>query len=359
MGRLHLFLFLAVVQPVCLLTCGNSYSGRANKYVVRRATTGGTCQVWDSQASPIGTVVVGGPFNSRLEATSRMCELRTNEPADMSKCFDVNPKDACDTAASGNALDLPDAMIRYLDTLSLAKVNIDETVLPNGKKFGPYKRTLLDRSKRGPYEHLIFQADTPQEQLSQLFVNFFSTAADLVDHSKHQYPKGADKNEPEQDGLGYNYGSRDYANRKKMYAAACQLKVYALDCSGLLFQVFNQSGCNNMNITAVEQGKLSNLNAAISGVVTGVEAKDKGKLNSADIITGDIVYWDKLAGASASHIGIVLKAGDGLYVFQSNGSQTDCEGNLSPKRGPRTLQLDDAYWFAANCNWKVLRYEVK
>ena len=114
-----------------------------------------------------------------------------------------------------------------------------------------------------------------------------------------------------------------------------------------------------MNLTAADQSKLTNLNAAIDGVVGGVEARLKGKLGSADIILGDIVYWDKLGGSQASHIGIVLKSGSTLYVYQSNGSADDCEENLTNKRGPRTFKLDDTYWFAGNANWTVLRYEVK
>ncbi len=106
--------------------------------------------MYDSQASPVGTVVVGGgPFNSMAEATARMCELRTDDPADKNKCFHVKPEDACDTKNPVKAeLELPDDVVRYIDTLPLTKVDIAETVLPNRQKLGEYQKALKERGKR-------------------------------------------------------------------------------------------------------------------------------------------------------------------------------------------------------------------
>lgn len=354
------FALAFAISLVFLVSCATT-EPLTTKYVVRRVTTSGVCQVYDSQASPIGAIVVGGgPFNTKDQATKRMCELRTDDAADPNKCFQVNPATACDSSPSPvqAAIDLPDSVVTYLDSVPVTTVEIEEALLPNGAKLGVYKRQLITKSKTEVNRDLIFPTSTPQEQLSQLFVKFFSVASDLVDDAKHPIEKGPDATEPEQKGLAYNYGSRTYDARRKMHAGTCNLKVVGLDCSGFLFQVFTQSQCKGMNLSAAEQSKTANLNAAINGVISGVEAKDKGKLASASLMTGDIVYWDKLEGAAASHIGIVLKSGTTLYVYQSNGSAADCDKNLGAGRGPRTLLLDEKYWFGPNANWKVLRYEV-
>lgn len=361
MKRLSSFhLILVTVGSTFLMSCGPSPSVLTKKYVVRRVITSGTCQVWDSQASPVGLIVGGGPFNSEREATDTMCSLRTDDPTDTTRCLNVNPENACPRDIDAQAdLDLPDAVVKYLDTLPLSKLDVEQALLPNGQRLGDYRKALLARSKQEANRDLIFPTDTPRDQLSQLFTKFFTVANNFVDDSKHQHPKGADDSQPKQDGLAYNLGSRDTTNRKKMYATSCNLQVYGLDCSGLLFQVFRKSGCNDMNLTALDQSKPASLNNAISGVVSGVEARDKGRPSSDSIVTGDIVYWDKLGGTNTSHIGIVLRSGTTLFAFQSIGRGTHCEENLSSKRGPRTIPLDDAYWFGANSNWKVLRYEVQ
>jgi hypothetical protein len=259
---------------------------------------------------------------------------------------------------SFTAVDLPDSVVTYLDRLPQAKINFDEVLLPNKKIMSQYLKELgrrTDTLKRvGP----VFRFDTPKEQLSQLIAKFLLKATDLVDDSKHQFAAGAGVDEPAQNGLGYNYGSRVITSRAKMYAATCTLKVYALDCSGLLYQVYQQSGCTGMDVSASSQSQTATLNSAIAGVVTGVAAKDKGKLTSASIQSGDIVYWSKIAGAAASHIGMALKKTDGsIVVFQSNGTSSGCADNLIQGRGPRTFAVNDVYWFSANCDWKVLRYE--
>ncbi len=259
---------------------------------------------------------------------------------------------------SFTAIDLPDSVVTYLDRLPQAEINFNEVLLPNKKIMSQYLKELGRRTDTIKRVGLVFRFDTPREQLSQLIATFLLKANDLVDDSKHQFAAGAGADEPAQNGLGYNYGSRVFTSRAKMYAATCTLKVYALDCSGLLYQVYQQSGCAGMNVSASSQSQPGTLNSSIAGVVTGVTAKDKGELASASIQSGDIIYWSKIAGATASHIGMALQKTDGsIVVFQSNGSGSGCADNLTQGRGPRTFAVSDAYWFSANCDWKVLRYE--
>lgn len=272
---------------------------------------------------------------------------------------DSTATDSSATADAGPLADsLPESVVKYLDTVPQVKVNINEVMLPNGEKYGPYRIKLNQKKDKQENKNLVFRDDGPAEQLAQLIANFATTAASIANDANHQKPAGA-ADEPKQDGLAYNYGSRDYNARKKMFNIPCVMKVFGLDCSGYLYHIFIDNGCSDMDLVAAEQAKPANLNKAIAGVVSGVKAADKGKLTSTSIQSGDLVYWDKLDGQAASHIGIALKSGNTVYIYQSNGLKQGCAENLLTGRGPRNFTLSDSYWFGANANWKVLRYEVQ
>lgn len=258
---------------------------------------------------------------------------------------------------------LPDEVVRHIDSMPVVPVHIELVILPNGKRLGAYKAELEKRRKKESNQLLYFKLDDPQDQLSQLITSFMSNAQFLVDPITHTYPAGPTANEPAQNGICYNYNSKTIDTRMKMYSDTCSLNVYGLDCSGFLYQVFKLSGCPAMlQGQAVDQSNINNLNAAISGVVTGVTATDMGKLEAGSIQTGDIIYWSVLKGSSASHIGIALTAvmpAGSIAVYQSNGRDGECQGNLLPTRGARTLLLSNPYWFGPDATWKVLRFSVQ
>jgi hypothetical protein len=62
-----------------------------------------------------------------------MCELRSPIPGDPTKCFEVNPANAC--AAAQAAFELAEDVVRDLDMIPLVKVNIDDAI-PNRKSSG-------------------------------------------------------------------------------------------------------------------------------------------------------------------------------------------------------------------------------
>lgn len=278
------------------------------------------------------------------------CGNSTNEKASSGEPSAIVVEPSTDTLSKD--------VLAYLDTIPQASYDLEETVLPNGKKYGIYLAELKQRS--GADENLIFKSDLRQDQLSQLLVSFLKHSSDLVDDSKHQFAAGSTPStEPAQkNGIAYNYSSSEFDKREKMFATSCALKVYGLDCSGFLYQVFKKSGCKGMDVSSSEQATVKELNDAIKGVVTGIVAKDKGRIGTNKILAGDIVFWDTVNGKKNNHIGLVLKkANNSIVVFASNGSSSECDGNLVPGRGPRTFELNDSYWFAANCRWRVLRYE--
>jgi hypothetical protein len=255
------------------------------------------------------------------------------------------------------ALDLTEDVVRHIDSLPLVEPNIDSAILSSGKILGVLRTEILKAAeKRELSDSEIKLLPTPTEQLEALFINFFTRAEVMTNDRNHQYSAGTSTNEPNQNGLAYNYSSRQYAARQKMYASNCQIRVYGLDCSGFLYHVFNRS--SHMNVPAETQSQVTTLNNAISTMVRDVETKDKGELAGGDMKTGDIVYWSRINGSAQKHIGIVLKMANGrLGVFQSNGSMSYCTENTVIGRGPRYLEGDYSYFFGSNCDWKILRFE--
>jgi len=62
----------------------------STKYVIRRTSTAGVCQVWVSTASPIGAAQVGDTYCSREDAEAAMCRLLAE-----GKCEQINPANSC------------------------------------------------------------------------------------------------------------------------------------------------------------------------------------------------------------------------------------------------------------------------
>jgi hypothetical protein len=199
----------------------------------------------------------------------------------------------------------------------------------------------------------------PLDAKNLLIKKMTAIALNLVDRNKHPYTG--------QNGIAYSYGAKNYKVKEKPAASNCATPVHGLDCSGLMYQIFQHAG-----VSSFPQGnaEMQRQPATIQGALETafpnlkkIKVEDLGRLETAKMMTGDIIYWKNNKG-SAFHIGIVLKNLSGeLVVFQSNGSpgndQADCEKNLGLSRGPRTVALDNAYWFGSKMSYGIVRFNFE
>lgn len=212
-----------------------------------------------------------------------------------------------------------------------------------------------------PYENL-----GPQDAKNLLIARITMVALNLTNRSKYQIPdEGAEK--PAQNGLAYSWGSKDFKIRQSPpgFGTVCMEKIYGLDCSGFVSQLFKNAGVSLIGGPADSQRKASILQKAINSSIPAlkkVKVEELGKIPTSKFVTGDVVYWmnDKNI---ATHIGIVLKDINGsLAVFQSNGvpgiNSADCLKNRSTSRGPRRLQLSDTYWFGSSKSYGITRINM-
>jgi uncharacterized protein (TIGR02145 family) len=197
----------------------------------------------------------------------------------------------------------------------------------------------------------------------------YQEAIFLVNRAKHQYPyEGSDK--PKQNGLAYGWGNKNHKVRRSpsLSKSICTHKIYGLDCSGFVSQVFSGAGINtneSYNAETLRKGVV--LQEALWESFPDLKKWkfiDYGKLAVNELKSGDIVYWlsqNKSGKMYASHIGVVFmhKEKDTdemrLVVFQSNGTPDGCVFNLQITRGPRKIELTDNYWFGSKKQYGITR----
>ena len=181
----------------------------------------------------------------------------------------------------------------------------------------------------------------------------------LTISSNFQFPyEGATS--PGHSGIAYVYGAKQFNTRTNASAwGGCSDNLYGLDCSGFLQHVFFAGELDLPEGPAVHQGTVSTIQQALNThqSTSSLTVQNLGALNTSEMIAGDIVYWNQLGGASASHIGFIgERTGGGLVVYQSNGSRSvDCPANYGPNRGARAFDLSNAYWFGGGADWHIVR----
>lgn len=200
-------------------------------------------------------------------------------------------------------------------------------------------------------------------------VEMYQEAIFLVNRVKHQYPnEGSDK--PKQNGLAYGWGNKNHKVRRSpsLSKSICTHKIYGLDCSGFVSQVYSGAGINtneSYNAETLRKGVV--LQDALWESFPDLKNWkfiDYGKLAANDLKSGDIVYWlsqNKSGKMYASHIGLVFMHKEKntdekqLVVFQSNGTPDGCVLNLQTTRGPRKIELTDNYWFGSKKQYGITR----
>ena len=143
-------------------------------------------------------------------------------------------------------------------------------------------------------------------------------------------------------------------------ATGCCPRLYGLDCSGFLHQVFVGAGVAIPQGPASRQIRPEELHAAFVAssdpdlLMLGVEAV--GPSPPGGFASGDIVSWHD-GSAGVRHVGIVFGGADGMSVYCCSGSSglasdgacstAECDQNAGASRGPRTFRLDQLTTFFA------------
>jgi len=249
---------------------------------------------------------------------------------------------------------LSDEEARILDTTEEANYGLNDIVLPNGESLGSF----------------LAKITRDQNPKMTLIAKMLEKAVELTDRTKRHPEEGA--NMPEQWGLGYSYGSRDYANRDvppyrnppNADGSTCTEKIFGLDCSGFVFQALFNAGLDvrgsDKKVWVDRERDISVLNQKLKAkdsVYSDLTAKDMKQQDGTPIPpsqfqAGDIIYWlkdkyNKTTGKyvpTGFHIGIILKSRDGgLAVFQSGGKIGDSIYQCKKNREPFFVLTTDSF----------------
>lgn len=90
-------LYNSICLPVLFIfACsGGTKKAETDQYVINRSATSGKCVVEPSDAAGIGPSLDGKKYDSKEDARVAMCNAYDPGSADVDKCSDVGPKDAC------------------------------------------------------------------------------------------------------------------------------------------------------------------------------------------------------------------------------------------------------------------------
>jgi len=231
-------------------------------------------------------------------------------------------------------------------------VSLDEVILPNGQILSAYA------AARGIVLPGSSSANAAQGVLWSALADALPPAAgpqqkknDVVTQmviSAHDYACGRDPNpctkwnftadpsgtlkdpKPAQQGLTYVYGGKTPTVRTKPTDGCPQL-TFGMDCSGLISRIAESAG-----LTAPE-GSINQSDPQKWSVPAAWDLKVK-RVTDNSIQTGDIVAW---VDQSRRHVGIAASTGFGseVVIISSTGAPGECDKNVGPPRGPRSLTL--------------------
>lgn len=136
--------------------------------------------------------------------------------------------------------DLTPEGVVFWDSQETINIIPHDVVLPNGERLDDFLTELDDNGLKksgGKNIEALTKELGPQKAKLELIANLTKAALDLTDDSKFHHAAGTNANEPEQYGLGYSWGQRDYTKRKVPPGTGnkCTDAIYGLDCSGLLY----------------------------------------------------------------------------------------------------------------------------
>lgn len=167
----------------------------------------------------------------------------------------------------------------------------------------------------------------------------------LCDDARHTVAADSVLNAPQQIGLAYSFGSKDWSVRQSpsdltQGVSTCNQPIYGLDCSGMMMSMLRFMGmqlCSECTDVSHQKDAFQWDNMFTQSVsYDSLRMEDLGDLPLAQLETGDIIVWYSNAG---KHIGIILEHQGAQYIYNSIGRPSACDLNLDSEHGPRTYRL--------------------
>ena len=204
----------------------------------------------------------------------------------------------------------------------------------------------------------IFEAGITRNNLFVLKKDLLKHALYITDNANYSYYG--------REGLAYVWGSKNSKKviRPSYYKGApniCSDKLYGLDCSGFIYEIFTSSMVNlpnrprnyaNAQWLSTTKNWIEPLNNYLE--CNGCYRVTKPQAKSLqDLQSGDLIYF-KLSPLmdKVHHIGIVFKYGNEAILFESMGNPRDnCATNI--KQGPRRIKLTTQ--FLSSRYYEILR----
>ena len=155
---------------------------------------------------------------------------------------------------------------------------------------------------------------------------------------------------PVRKGIKYAWGSKQFNKKCNPKAltkdsdkpSECNQNITGLDCSGMIYQLFQLAGEKDIQVPAGNAETLRqtrNMTGYLKNYFNNsprFSVVEKRRLLSAEVESGDIIYFYTIDSAGAKvafHIGIGLKTSEGLKFFHCSGGRNSCDKNLQPGRG--------------------------
>jgi hypothetical protein len=233
--------------------------------------------------------------------------------------------------------------IAWIDAAPERSLPADSVILPNGQSLSAYILARgLPQDPNGGLNGIRSFLDAqaaptpptgPQQRKNDIVAMMVASARDFacarrpVPCTKWNLPADPANPglRPAQTGLTYIWGGKRPTMRTRG-SDRCRYETYGMDCSGLVSRIAEAAG-----ITAPE-GSGNQGNAAQWKFPEAWQLEMKEVTDG--IQTGDILAWP-------GHIGIAESSGSGLSVnvISSTGIPNECEKNIQPPRGPRSLSI--------------------
>jgi len=231
---------------------------------------------------------------------------------------------------------LTEEELAVMDTLATIDLKPGEVEMPNGLTLETYLKDM-DSVFWNQWNKSSTEIPLgPRDVKNLLVAKMTMVAISLSDRSVFTFPDEGN-NAPAHYGLAYSYGSKQYTQRREPPAGECNERIYGLDCSGFVYQMFTVSGVAFPIGPANKQRETGTILNALNNAYPEMKkfkVENLGKLPSSKFQTGDIIYWWN--GIRAYHIGMILKGtANRLVIAHCTGSQyAPCERNyLWTKRG--------------------------